>query len=647
MRCSFPHLFKPISIGNMVLKNRLVVPPIGTIFSGTDAHFDKRLSPYLNERAKGGFGLIIVEGVAVDPRGRGSSKQVGFWDDSFIPELKEAVNGVHENGSKAALQLMHAGRNTRPDAIFGRQPIGPSAVADPVIRYLPGEITTEEIKAVVEAFAAAARRAKEAGFDAVEIHGGHGYLISQFMSGYANKRRDEYGRDFNGFIKFPVEIIKKTRAAVGQDYPIIFRISSDEGVPGGRSLDGTVKMVKCLVDAGIDAIHVSMGVYETSFLTMAPADMDQGYNIKGASAVKSAVSVPVIAVGRIHDPFLAEEVIASGKADLVAVGRQSLADPLWGIKTAQNRTDQIVKCLSCLECLSLAWRGNPIKCVQNPVLGREREHESLSPSVVRRILIAGGGPAGLEAARTAAVLGHHVILCEKETKLGGQINAAAVLPKKDLLKNVVSSRVKELERLNVDIRLGKELDASAVNNIKPDVLVIATGSTGCMPEIPGIDRANPLTAAEALAGELAGNDILIIGGGAVGCEIAEYFADQEKHVTIVEVLGKVARGMMPPQRHFLLNRLNEKNVHILTSTKIMEIGTDDVTIRSVDGVKKIGPFNHIVVAAGAVSVNRLTTELHDAVPEICIIGDARDPGNIFNAVQEAYEVIRFLKKSGS
>jgi len=393
MQPAYPALFQPIHIVHLELKNRLVVPAIGTLFWVPGGYVSDRLIEYLEARARGGFGLIIVEGTVVDSSGKGGPRQCGIWDESHITGFRRLVERIHSAGPRVALQLMHAGRNTRPDVIDGRQPVAPSAIPDPVIRYVPRELTREEIQRLVESFAQAARRSCEAGFDAVEIHGGHGYLVAQFMSGYANKRTDEYGGNLEGFLRFPVEILRRTKELVGPEYPIIFRISADEAVPEGRTLDGSVAISRRLAAEGVHALHASIGVYESSYLTMAPPAMEQGFNVTAASVIKSAVSVPVIAVGRINDPRIAERIILSGKADMVAIGRQSLADPEWPIKVAENRIDTIVKCLSCNEgCLSSGWKTRPICCVQNPALGREAEYASARVQHQRGSWLQEAGP---------------------------------------------------------------------------------------------------------------------------------------------------------------------------------------------------------------------------------------------------------------
>ena len=632
-------LFQPINIGKMKLKNRLVVPAMATSFGAPDGTVSDRLIEYHEARARGGFGLIILEAIAVSPLGRGGPFELGIWNDNFVPGLSHLVDRVHAAGAKIAAQLHHAGRETRSSSIGGQQPVAPSPIPDVVFREMPRELTIKEIKSLVEAHAQGARRAKESGFDAVEIHGAHGYLIAQFMSAYVNKRTDEYGRDLEGFLRFPLEILQRTRELVGPDYPILFRISGDEAVPQGRTLEENVMVAKRLVEAGIDALHVSVGVTESSYLTSAPPAMEPGFNVAAAATIKSAVSMPVIAVGRIVDPIIAEDIIGSGRADLVAIGRSSLADPEFALKAAEGRPEDIVKCLSCNEgCLDMLMALKPITCVQNPALGREAEYASARASKAKRVVVAGGGPAGLEAARTAALWGHSVTLYEKCELLGGQILLAAVPPTKEIWLEVVRSRSKDLQRLGVEIKLGCELIPQMVKQLSPDVVIVATGSAPLLPDIPGVGRDNVVTAQDVLSGTTVGSRVVVVGGGLVGCETADYLAQQGKDVTIVEMLPHIARDISRAARYFLRRRLRERNVKILTSTPVKAITDEGVVISPEGGERTLEPVDTIVLATGARSVNDLAEEVKGLVPEVYVIGDATSPGKVLQAVQQATEI---------
>jgi len=641
MNSDYSKLFQPVNIGRLQVKNRLVVPPMESGFASPDGGVSERLIDYYSARAKGGFGLIIVEITAVEPQGKGFANQLCIYDDKYIPGFRSLVESVHRNDAKIALQLYHPGRCANPTYNDGVQPVGPSSLPDPVFRYTPIEMGKDRIEQLVECFARAANRAQKAGFDAIEIHGAHGYLISQFMSAYANKRTDEYGGDFEGFMRFPSEILRRTRQLVGPNFPISFRISADEGVPQGRTVQDSCKVARRLVEETVNVIHVSVGVFESYYLTGVPPAVQQGFNAPAAAAIKSVVPIPVIVVGRINDPDVAEQIISSGKADLVSMGRQSITDPEWPEKVRQNKACDIVKCLSCNDgCVDGLNVKGSISCVQNPQVGREREYANAGSKVPRKVLVAGGGPAGLEAARTAALWGHKVILYEKNNTPGGQVILAAIPPTKDVWANVVVSRVQAIKRLGVEVNLGTELTAGLVKAIAPDVLIIATGSEPLRPNIPGINRANVITAQQALTQPLTGNRIVVIGGGLVGCETADYLSQQGKDVTIIEMLPRIARDLNATSRYYLLRELKENKVKILTSSTVRAIDDEGILINSEKGEHKLGPIDTVVLATGAKPQNTLEALAKGLVSEIYTIGDASCPGKVLAAIQNAAEVCR-------
>ena len=638
---NYSALFQPFKIGKMEVKNRLSVPPMGTGFAADDGGVSERLIQYHEQRAKGGFGLIIVEVSAIDgERGLGSSHQLCLYDDKFIPGFKKLADSVHKYGTKLAVQLYHPGRSTFSFFLKDKPPVAPSEVPDPIMRQVPHALTIDEIKALVEKFAQGARRVKEAGCDAAEFHGAHGYLISEFMSAYANKRTDEYGSGFEGSLRFPLEIIKRSRELVGADFPLLFRISADEMVPLGRTVPESIKMMKRLVAAGINAVDVSIGVPESSQFTSAPPDMPQGFNAETSVKFKQALNAAVLVAGRINDPAVAEDIIKSGKADIIHLGRQSLADPDWPAKVQQGRIQDIVKCLSCNEaCIEglAIWLRPSISCVQNLAVGREEQYAQPKTAKPKNVLIAGGGPGGLEAARTAALRGHRVTLYEKDGYLGGQTKLVAIPPGKAVYQDVARSRIAAIKELGVDIHVGKALNIDKIKEIKPDVLIIATGSESAIPNIPGINRKNVISARKALTTEVEGDSILVIGGGLVGCETADYLAGQGKKVTIVEMLKSTAKDIGPAARFFLRKRLKENQVAIMTQTTVKSVADDGVLLGTLNGEQKIGPFDIIVLAAGATSICDLEEQARKLVPEVYVIGDAAKPGKILAAVEQGAE----------
>ena len=635
-------LFQPLKIGKLEVKNRLSVPPMGSGFAADGGGVSDRLIKYHEARARGGFGLIIIEVTAVDgERGLGSGHQLCLHNNSLIPGFKKLADAVHQYGAKIAVQLFHPGRCTFPFFVNNRQPIAPSAVPDPIVRQMPQALTISEIKDLVEKYAQAARRAQEAGCDAAEIHGAHGYLVAQFMSAYANKRTDEYGVGPDGFMRFPLEIVRRARELVGPDFPLLFRISGEEAVALGRTVPESVEMMKKLAAAGIDAADVSIGVYESGHLTSAPSDMPQGFNAETSHIFKQALKVPVLVAGRINDPAVAAEIIGAGRADIVHIGRQSLTDPDWPSKVREGREKDIVKCLSCNEgCIEgLAfWLRPSITCVQNLALGREEQYSQPETSSPRKVLVAGAGPGGLEAARTAALRGHKVILYEQEGYLGGQVKLAAIPPSKAAYQEVAHSRIKAIREMGVHIQCGQALTTDMIREIKPDVLIIATGSESAIPNIPGINSKKVMSARKALISEDVGPCVLVIGGGLVGCETADYLAGKDMSVTIVEMLKHTARDIGPAARFFLRQRLKEKQVLILTQSAVKSIDDDFAIVDTPGGEQRLGPFDTIVMATGAISNSLLADRARGIVPEVHVIGDACKPGKILAAVEQGADV---------
>jgi 2,4-dienoyl-CoA reductase-like NADH-dependent reductase (Old Yellow Enzyme family) len=374
-------LFQPMKIGKMEIKNRLAVPPMGNGFAGTAGLVSQRHLRYFEARAEGGFGFIVTDMATIDREtGLRADNILCIHDESAIPGFERLAETVHRHGAKLAVQIVHSGRCVSPDLIGGRTPLAPSAIPDPMENVMPRPMTVPEIKGMVEKFAQAARRVQQSGCDAVVIHGAHGYLLSQFMSAYANRRTDEYGGGFEGYLRFPLQVVRRVREVVGPDFPVLFRISATEGVPMGREVPESVEMMKRLVEAGVDAVDVSVGCGEAIHLNIASPNLPMGFNAEASYQFKKALKVPVLVTGRINEPEVAVDIIASGKADIVYLGRQSIADPDWPTKVREGRTQDIVRCLSCNEaCIdSLIWQKPSITCIQNLRVGREEQSSTLN-----------------------------------------------------------------------------------------------------------------------------------------------------------------------------------------------------------------------------------------------------------------------------
>jgi 2,4-dienoyl-CoA reductase-like NADH-dependent reductase (Old Yellow Enzyme family)/thioredoxin reductase len=633
-------LFEPIKIGTMKLKNRIVMPAIGTNFSSEDGFVTRALTNYHVERAKGGVGLIIVEGAYVEPRGKGSVRQLAVDHDNKISGLRKLATAIQANGAKATLQLFHGGRQSA-SSIIGTQPVSASEVFCRLTQETPRALAVEEIQDVVENFAEGSRRTKAAGFDAVEIHGAHGYLINQFLSPLTNKRTDKYGGDVKGRTRFLLEILELTRGEVGSNYPILCRINGDDYIEGGLTLEETKKIAQLLEAAGVDALHVSGGVYDSPVpVTTSPMALPRGNMVHLAQAIKKVVNVPVIAVGRINDPELAETILLEGKADLVSMGRALLADPQLPVKAAIGALDDIRKCTACDECIARLFFNENIACSVNAALGREEEYTIRKAKVSKRILVVGGGPAGMEAARVLALRGHDVVLYEKSDRLGGQLNLAVVPPHKEEMKSVVPYLEGQIRKLGVKVMLGEEVTPLLVEKIDPDVVFVATGSVPTTPEIPGVKGNSVVTANDALAGKASVKErVAVVGGGMIGAETAEFLAEKGKKVAILEMLGRIGFDMVPMATLLLYSRLKKLGVAMITNAKVEEI-TDDGVVYEKDGKKQTIDADSIVLAVGSKPNTSLMNTLKGKVSELYAIGNAKEPGNVLDAIHEGSRLAR-------
>lgn len=633
-KTAFPHLFTPVKIGSIEVRNRLAMPPMGTCFATRDGFVTDRTIAYYEARAKGGMGLIIVEIGTVDfPLGMCLFYGQSIDDDKYIPGMSRLAKTIKAQGACAALQIFHTGMETRRE-IAGTTPVGPSAV-----KAFGGEIarelSTADIKRIVDKFAQAAVRVKRAGFDAVELHGATYYLIAQFLSRHWNKRQDRYGGSIENRARFMVEVTAAVREAVGPDFTMWVRLNGTEfGMEDGLTLEEAKQAAKMAVKAGANAIHVSSfgGVKQPH---MGPTVLDHNILMPLAAEIKKVVSVPVIAVGRV-DLDYAEEAIRDGKVDVVAIGRGVIADPDLPNKAAAGKVEDIRPCISCLECINhVVYQGVPLKCSVNPIVGMEKEIKLRKDGVGKKVLIVGGGPAGLEAARVAASRGCKVVLYEKRKKLGGQLLAAAVPPYKGDINKLAAYLENQARKAGVEIISGKEITPKEVEALKPDGVIISGGIKPIIPDIKGLDKAKPVTAEAVLTGEAkVGERVLIIGGGMVGCETADYLVSKGKKVTVVEILDKLASDVMPVIRSTLLRRLRDNGAVLLTGVKVGEIAAGKMILTDRDGKKQEIAADTVVLAAGGVPASDAFAELEGKVQKILFAGDAVKARGILEAIEE-------------
>jgi 2,4-dienoyl-CoA reductase-like NADH-dependent reductase (Old Yellow Enzyme family)/thioredoxin reductase len=637
----FRHLLSPARIGNITVRNRMVMPPMGTNYASDDGFVTERLVRYYEARAEGGTGLIIVEVAAVAPEGKAITHQIGIWADKFIPGLRYLAESIRKHGARAAIQLHHAGRQTTFQTT-GYQPVAPSEIPCPICRDMPRSLTIEEIKGIVEAFGHAARRAREAGFDAVEIHGTHGYLINQFLSPYSNKRTDEYGGSPAGRRRFPIEVYDAVRAAVGGDFPVIFRMNADEGVEGGITPEEGREFAGLLEKAGVDALHVSGGVYGSPLPIIATMYEPEPPLAHYAAGIRARVTIPVIAVGKIHDPEIGEQLIAGGKADFVSLGRGLITDSHFARKVELGQVKNIRKCIECNQlCVDpLLVYGQPVGCIYNARAGKEHEFPFVRARRSKKVVVVGGGPAGLEAARVARERGHQVVLFERSSELGGQGRLALKPPHKERFGEILRYLIYRVETLDVDIRLNSAATEDKVMREKPDAVILATGAVPLIPALPGIDPRHAITAWDVLEEKVRpGRHVAIIGGGLVGCETAAYLAEGDRRVIILEMQDELAPDQSPSLRGELLRRLHENPaVEIRTSTEVVSIGEHSITLRSNGQESAIEDLDTIVIAAGAQPYNPLEGILKPLMNEVYAVGDCDRPRKAAEAIHEAFHV---------
>lgn len=645
----FDALLSPVSVAGMNIKNRVAMAPMATDFAEGDGTVSERLIDYYEARAAGGVGLIIVEVCTVDGGSPYIPRTLGIWDDSFIPGLAKLAEAAHRYDCRIIPQIAHPGPESLAPLFFGTEAVGPSAG---ILNGLTGTrcraLASDEIPRIIEAFAAAARRARRAGFDGVEFHAAHGYMLAgSFLTALRNRRSDEYGGGLEGRLRFIHEAIAAMRAEAGSDFPITIRISAEEQVPGGRSLRETAYLAGLLADLGVAAFHVSNGVYpDLSWRVIPPTGTPFAINAEAARAIREASGVPVMLVGRIVEPGIADDLVRRGDADLVVLGRALLADPEWVNKAAAGLVDEIAPCVGCgLGCVRNRERGGDMTCIVNPRVGRERETVIRPAQKKKRVMVAGGGPAGLEASAVAASAGHEVVLYEKSYAVGGQYALASVPPGKQELSKVVRYLALQAAKAGVRMEMNVEVTPERVAAEKPDVLIVATGASPRR-SIPGSERANVLTVHDVLSGSGAVQGrVLIAGGGMVGCEIALYLASGDvltgaaDEVTIVETAERVANDMWAESRALLVRELKEKGVKILTSATVKAI-TDEGVLINIQGEDQVlAGMDWIVLAIGAESEKGLASSEHPGC-EVRVIGDAAGPRQVLEAIHEGFEIGR-------
>ena len=617
-----------------------MMAPMEMGFENREGYVSERLKAFYIERAKGGASLIVVGGASVTSD---DSPKLGIYSDKYIPSLSELTEAIHAHGAKVAIQISHGGRKIPPKTI-SMYPFAASSIPS-LGKAIPRTLAIEEIENTEEEFADAAFRAKMSGFDAVQLQAAHGYLVWTFLSPLANKRKDAYGRNPAGRMRFLLELIERTKRRVGTGFPVMVRINGSDYLDGGLTIKDSKLIATKLEEAGVAAISVSAG--ETSSqceYLVPPRAVERGCNVPLAFEIKKSVGVPVSVAGRIDNPLLAGKIIADGKADLIEMARPLLADPELPTKAKEGRQNEIRKCIACIRCEDRLNVGLRVECTVNPLAGREWRFGLKPTKKVKRILVVGGGPGGMEAARVAKLRGHDVILCEKDKQLGGQVRLSSHVPYKQELLDFINYYEAVLDKLGAKVECGKEVTPDVVDGIEPDVVIAATGAIPIVPRIPGVNRESVVTANEVLARNVrVGKEVVIIGGGLVGCETADFLAQEGKTVTIIEMLkdlGMFLDKIRGWNEKLLLQRLSEKSVKILIKTKAEEINEEGVKVRRNEKTEQIYA-DTVVLAVGARS-NREFINRIEQKENVVEIGDCMKPRKLHDAVREGFMVTRTI-----
>ncbi len=666
----FFKLFTPLKIKNMVIPNRIVMPAMHLNLAD-NGFISKRLINFYVERAKGGAGLIIIGGCYVDLYASGAPTMISLENDEYIPKLTEFTEKVHnaKDDVKICCQLYHSGRYTYSQLI-GKTPIGPSAVYTRYNKSTPRAMALEDIENEQQAFADAAIRAKKAGFDSIEICGSAGYLMGQFLSPLTNIRTDEYGGSFENRVRFPVETVKLIKSKIGDNFALGYRMSGDDFVPGSVTYKDKPNIAKSLEEAGVDYINVTGGWHETRVpqLTM---DVPEGCYTYLAENIRNAVSLPVFSSNRIIDPIMAEEILATRKADAVCIGRGLIADPYWPEKSQKGDLRDIMYCIGCNQgCFDNIFKLKPISCLRNVRAGNEAKTELKPIEEKKKIMIIGSGPAGLEAARVARLRGHDVSLYEKDDKIGGLLNIIWIPPGRNEFKRIIENYNYWIQQLGINLFLNTEVNIETIRDFNPDVVLFATGSKPIKLPIPGSDRENVYWANDVFLGNAPiGINNIIIGGGATGIELAIYLArygrlnleavdfltfynaiepevaikmlhKENKKVTVLEKFPRLGSALGKSTKWVLLGKCQKLGIDLITNVNITEIGENFIRYKDANDVDQmIDDVDTVYYAIGTVPNDELYKEFKQLTNiQVEKIGDVREPATVLEAIKRAYKI---------
>jgi 2,4-dienoyl-CoA reductase-like NADH-dependent reductase (Old Yellow Enzyme family)/thioredoxin reductase len=640
-------LFTPLNHDKITLKNRIMQMAMLTRFCDDKGHMTDRYIDFMAARAKGGTALLTSEATYLTADSRYRPNQMAVYDDSYIPGMKKLVDAVHQFDCKITLQVMHAGTRLSESYLPGSKPVGPSAVPHIPTGIVPHELTEKEIEVLVDAFGKAAERGLRADFDGVEIHGSHAYLITQFCSPFYNKRNDKYGGTPQRRARFAVEIARRIRDYCGPDYPIFYRLQADDFVAGGIQVEEAKIHAQMLEEAGIDFLNVTGGNREGIDMQIQPSIYPRGCLLHLTRAIRPIVNIPIVAVGRIVDPFQAEAILDEGIADIIGMARAHLADPEFANKAAEGRYEDINQCIGCmLGCIDKDLKRRvAVTCAVNPACGWEGDFVIVpSRGKKKKVVVVGGGPAGMSCARVAAERRHEVILYEREDRLGGQVLVGSAPKGKDELLKVPRWYEHQFRKLGVKVFLNTEATPSMVGELKPDVIVLAQGAEPIIPDARGIYRENVVRAIDVLNGNSeVGDRVVVVGGGMVGIETAEYLAEKGKKVAIVEMLPKIGLDLGLTQRLAHWRRIPQLDIKIYTDARLWEVFENGINVimkveleheeRKGEEVVFV-PADTVVVAVGQMPVKGPVDEWKKRAGQVFEVGDCVEPLRIVDAIHD-------------
>jgi 2,4-dienoyl-CoA reductase (NADPH2) len=662
-------LFESIKINQLELKNRICMPAMHMNMA-VNFEVSDQLIDFYAERARGGVGIITVGYATVDEYS-GNAANIGAHKDEFIPGLRRLARVIQENGARAAVQINHAGRYNFSFFLDGKQAVAPSAVPSRMTRETPRELTIDEIQEVINRFAQAASRVKKAGYDAVEVLSGTGYLISEFLSPFTNKREDDYGGSFENRMRFGLEVMQAIRQEVGDDFPIIVRMNGNDFMPGGNGRKDLQEYARRLVEVGVDALNINVGWHEAKvpqIVTSVPRGVF-GYLAKG---IKELVDVPVISGHRINDPDTAREMIGDGLCDMVAMGRPLIADPFLPEKAKAGHERGIVHCIACAQgCFDNLFKLKAVECLCNPKAGHEKETAVEKTNAPQKVMVIGGGAAGMSAALSASEKGHDVTIYEKGDRLGGQLYLAAAPPGREEFAELAKDLEHQVALSTINVVLGQNVDEALIDHVQPDTVILATGALPIKPPIPGVELPHVVQAWDVLQDKvITGRRVVIIGGGAVGVETALFLGEKgtlsaeavkfllinraedpkdlyrmaikgSKEIVVIEMVDKMGRDIGKTTRWGIFQELHRHGVRTKTATKALQITADGVKVETNGKVEEI-PADTVALAAGAVSYNPLQETLEQAGIPCKIVGDAQQVGLAFDAVHQGFAAGRSL-----